>query len=672
MKKIIPTLFFLLSFSISKAQNQGSITAKESKQKAGVTSHYIYQPPKNLVMPGKIQALVVYQNKQEFFSKTVRMDKQGRNYSFAFKAPDSTTVLVISITEPGKIIPDKVSLVREVPFVFDNNDEKGYIIYLHDKAGKRFAHEKPDLIATLDHIGWYRLGLKQKSDAFLIKMYEDSYKFNPDLKKHDSYVDYLLLKYKENEAAIRPELLDHANRLMKIQNDEKKWLSARYIFSNLKMTEEKNTMKEKILKTFPDGEYAKGMFWDNLKHDSTEKYMLAAMDTYIARFNDNSSKARDRFYASFISRSLINKDWSTAFKYGELLNEKILAAYQYDYNAWKLSGKQTDNPAIDLENAKILSARSITISTALMNDGADRDEDALRDLKEAHYNFYDTYALILYKLGKYDSAFYCQDLVSKQGKQLNTGGMERYAAYSEKVKGTGFTRQYIESKLSSGIKSPAMLKQLQSIYRELNLPENEFNRLQERSRLLVKQKNETAIKNKYGTLKARNFSLKNMLGETVSLSDLKNKIVVLDFWATWCSPCKASFPAMQALVDKYNDDKDIVFLFIDTWEEISPKHTAAVSQYMQDSKYSFNVLFDEKNQVSKDYKVGGLPQKIVIGKTGEMIFTSDDGTHIVLTGDEAVNEMSAIIDAAKRIPMNPTINNTKLPDPVFLYPKTKQ
>lgn len=674
MKKITFSLLLLIPLSICNAQNQGSITSKEIKPKAGVENLYIYQPAKKLLIPDKIQALAVYQNKQEYFSKTININKTGNKYRFSFKAPDSTSVLIFSIIVPGKIIPDKSSLVMEKKIVFDNNDENGFIIYLHDKNGKRFTCEQLDLAGLLNDYAVYQSALKEKSTPSLIKMYEDSYRLHPELKKENTYADYLSLLYKENENAAKPKLLNYANQLMQQDADEDKWENAAWAYGKLRMSDERKAVQDKILMTFPNGKKAKGNYWNDYraKIDTTEAAMLNTMNAYIARFNDNTSKTKDHFYRGFIEVCLAHKDWSTAFKYGGLLNEKILATYQYDYNAWKLSGKQIDKPGIDLENAKILSAKSISISTVLMNDRADRDEDALRDLKEAHYNFYDTYALILYKQGQYDSAFYYQDMVRKQGKELNTGGMEKYAAYAEKVKGIAFTKQFVESKLLTGIKSPVMLKQLQSIYKQLNLPEDEFNRLQYMSALLAKQKNEAAIIAAYGSLKAPDFSLKNLLGETVTLSQLKNKIVVLDFWATWCGPCKASFPIMQQLVNKYKDDKEVVFLFIDTWEGAEPqKNRETVTKYIADNKYSFNVLFDEKRKVVKDYKIEEIPKKIVLDKSGNLVYTGGQ-SGLIFTNEHMIEDMTAIIDAAKKTPIDPNINKTKLPDPVFLHPKNKQ
>lgn len=154
---------------------------------------------------------------------------------------------------------------------------------------------------------------------------------------------------------------------------------------------------------------------------------------------------------------------------------------------------------------------------------------------------------------------------------------------------------------------------------------------------------------------AANFTLTDLQNHRVSLSDLKGKVVILDFWATWCVPCKASFPAMQMAVNKYSNDPGVRFLFIHTWER-SPTAAADAKTYIDGMKYSFQVLMDTRDPVTKSnkvvdsYKVSSIPTKFVIDEKGNIRFrlTGFDGSN-----DAAVDEISMMIEIARN---NQTLN----------------
>jgi peroxiredoxin len=129
---------------------------------------------------------------------------------------------------------------------------------------------------------------------------------------------------------------------------------------------------------------------------------------------------------------------------------------------------------------------------------------------------------------------------------------------------------------------------------------------------------------------APKFSLKDFSGKTVSLVDLKGKVVIIDFWATWCVPCKASFPGMQMAVTKYKDDPNVEFLFIDVMEQ-TDDYVNDVKKFIADNSYTFHVLFDEKNEsghlknkTAKDYEYDSsqIPAQYVIDKKGRIRFES--------------------------------------------------
>ena len=147
------------------------------------------------------------------------------------------------------------------------------------------------------------------------------------------------------------------------------------------------------------------------------------------------------------------------------------------------------------------------------------------------------------------------------------------------------------------------------------------------------------------------FVLKDTEGRTVSSDNLKGKIVILDFWATWCGPCKRSFPAMQMAVNKYKNDPSVLFLFIHTWERGDADPIPEVRKFIGDNHYTFRVLMDRKDPVSATNKVveafgiQGIPSKFVIDDKGRIRFRM---TGFSGTNEAAVEELSAMIDMVKR------------------------
>lgn len=142
------------------------------------------------------------------------------------------------------------------------------------------------------------------------------------------------------------------------------------------------------------------------------------------------------------------------------------------------------------------------------------------------------------------------------------------------------------------------------------------------------------------------FTLHNLDGKEVSLTDLKGKVVVLDFWATWCGPCKASFPAMQQTVNRFADNKDVAFLFINTLE--SKKNLEeTVRNYLKAKGYTFNVLFDVSDAAGKfpavtSYGAKGIPAKFIIDREGNIRFKPMGFSG---STEETVEELSAMIKA---------------------------
>jgi peroxiredoxin len=104
--------------------------------------------------------------------------------------------------------------------------------------------------------------------------------------------------------------------------------------------------------------------------------------------------------------------------------------------------------------------------------------------------------------------------------------------------------------------------------------------------------------------------LKDLRGQEVRLSDFRGKVVLLNFWATWCKPCKEEMPAMQASYDKLRD-KDFVVLAVNELED-----TAKVAEHIRNHGHTFEVVMDRNNQVANRYGVVGLPASFIIDPQG--------------------------------------------------------
>ena len=107
------------------------------------------------------------------------------------------------------------------------------------------------------------------------------------------------------------------------------------------------------------------------------------------------------------------------------------------------------------------------------------------------------------------------------------------------------------------------------------------------------------------------FTLKNLDGEDVTLSDTKDKIVLVNFWATWCTWCAKEMPDLQKLKEK-NDDLLVLAVNVNETKE-------AAQKYIKDGGYDFEVLLDAGGTVYAQYLATGLPASYFVDKDGKFV-----------------------------------------------------
>ena len=113
------------------------------------------------------------------------------------------------------------------------------------------------------------------------------------------------------------------------------------------------------------------------------------------------------------------------------------------------------------------------------------------------------------------------------------------------------------------------------------------------------------------------FILTDLQGKSWHLRDLQGKVVLVNFWATWCPPCRKEMPDLQALYDKYKDQGFVVL-------SISDEDAAKVAPFIAERKISYPVLLDPGRKVNGAFVVEGIPKSFVYDREGKLVAQSID------------------------------------------------
>ena len=213
----------------------------------------------------------------------------------------------------------------------------------------------------------------------------------------------------------------------------------------------------------------------------------------------------------------------------------------------------------------------------------------------------------------------------------------------------------IETALREDAVTPAMLDLLRQDYVARHGTADGFDshvaslKSPEQQQQLLQHLRETQI-NEDITL----YTLRDLDGNEVNMADLRGKIIILDFWATWCAPCKASLPGMQMAVNKYADDPDVAFFFISTMET-KKDYKDEIRAFLREKNFNLRVLCDNINPetgkpsavydaYAKAFHFSGIPHKMVIDARGKLRWnlTGYHGSPSALA-----EEISAMIEMLK-------------------------
>lgn len=190
-------------------------------------------------------------------------------------------------------------------------------------------------------------------------------------------------------------------------------------------------------------------------------------------------------------------------------------------------------------------------------------------------------------------------------------------------------------------------EQMAAIYRKLNGSEKGLGDIvlqayDQTSGLLAARRAELRSLDPNAQIKdPLHFTLSGLNGDTLALSSLAGKILVLDFWATWCVPCRAQHPLYEQVKARFQDTSDVVFLSIDADEDRS-----AVKPFVESQHWIQKIYFEDG--LSSLLKVSSLPTTIIFGKHGDLV-----NRMIGFLPDRFVDMLTERIDEALGRPVPP-------------------
>ncbi|MCP9746273.1 hypothetical protein EGI24_06180 [Lacihabitans sp. CS3-21] len=591
-------ILFLLNTLMSFGQSLGVSLDTEAPE-VGKKIKVNYSGP--IAKAGSKMFAIIYKSSRiDTDIKRILTKLENNSLSGEIILPDSTSFFVIKIENKNEI---------------DNNNGKGYVFNI-------FQDSKP-LKGTYFNQGYAtylnnNLFKGEVNFDTALELIEKEFQLNPELKEKN-FPNYLqtLARVPDKKSEAIQIAKQKFDEIFESGNDERFSVLYSYIVAGNKISIT-DSLVTKMATKYPNGsasfnrkfsifqdisfknpDKAKG-YYEEIKQlypslsVIQRRLLFAEMLWVFAKKNDFKN------IEGIISEFLENEKTKEAQSY---------LAFNLNNIAWKFS--QNDST---LSRAKMFAEKAIE---------ARKNSDTL----SIYFgNVLDTYASILYKFGHKEEALSNQrkamELMNNNDPTINYHFIEYLVANKKIEEAIKISEDYIKGNVSNA--------KIDSIYKLISKETFITKEASNLTNAKIEAINSYKLSLKKGLthIDAPDFELKDLSGNVVRLSDFLGKTVIIDFWATWCTPCIKAFPAMQTAM-KELENQNVKFLFINTFEseikriEGENNLSQNIEKIIKSRKLeNFHILFDSLieniNQTANDYHITSIPAKIIIDKNGNI------------------------------------------------------
>lgn len=512
---------------------------------------------------------------------------------------------------------------------FDKNDDKGYWIQIYD--GDKIRKGSSFQLGSLYwQYGPRYFGIKaspEKTLAFIERELTDY-----PSSKDEYFITYLSAQRsvdkEKGSTAIQAELEKLFKSGLKADDDYSKAAS---LYNLLGLRQQATFISKLRTEKFPAGTevMTPTTFFEKFNAQKSLAEKGEVFNEIEAVADTAQNKNEYKSLISYLQNNLLNgyaaaKDWKGFADIAAKITDKAALAQAYNGVAWRMqeSGDSL-NYAEQLSSFATSHAKSQWQKPQLPKPDMLTAKQWEESRKRNYAMYADTYAMVLYKLGNAKKGLpYAKDAAIVIGEGKDADNNNTYALLAEKVLPASKLVPELEQFVKAGHGSEKIKEILKAQYIKRKKSDSGFDEYLVALEKEAYTKMLEELKKQVINKPASAFTLTDLDGKKVSLADYKGKVVVLDFWATWCGPCVASFPGMKKMQDKYKADPNVKFLFVDTWQTEENKEKNARDFIAKNQYESFHVLMDNEDKVVSQFEISGIPTKFIIGKDGNIKFKS--------------------------------------------------